>query len=209
VDTNQVTADATVALAGVGAAALIANAVVAWFTLKAAKATQRSAAATEEAAKATRDEAEAIKQEAAASLQVVEEMRADRELTFRPFLSWEYSDSIHASNNGRGPALNAVFCGQYQDGTWRTTLPKLIDFGAGDHIPSGAYSMLLMPLKSDPPPTPSAKFRVRKVALCEDQLGNRYRFIQGDVKPDVWKPGQLKPDWVDWYERNAPVAEAT
>jgi len=187
---------------------LIANVVVAWFTLKAARATQRSAAATEEAAKATRDEAEATKQEAAASLQVVEEMRADRELTLRPFLSWEVDGAIQASNNGRGPALNAVFCGLRDDGMWLTTLPRLIDFGAGDHIPSGAYSMLMSELKSEPPPRPTANFPVRKQAFCEDQLGNRYRFIQGAVKPDVWKPTQPKPDWVMWYERNTPIAEA-
>jgi hypothetical protein len=208
VDTNQVTADATVALAVVGAGALIANAVVAVFTLKAARATRRSAEATEKAAQATHDEAEATKQEAAASLQVVEEMRADRELTFRPFLSWEFAGSIYASNNGRGPALNAAFCGLRDDGMWLTTLPRLIDFGPGDHIPSGAYSMLMSELKTEPPPTPTATFQARKLAFCEDQLGNRYRFTQGDVRPDVWKPGEPKPDWVEWYEKNAPIAVA-
>jgi hypothetical protein len=208
VDTNQVTADATVALAVVGAGALIANAVVAVFTLRAARATQRSASATEEAAKATHDEAEATKQEAAASLQVVEEMPADRELTFRPFLSWVLDGTINASNNGRGPALNSVFCGLRDDGTWLTTLPRLIDFGPGDHIPSGAYSMLMSELTSEAPPTPSFSFPVRKLAFCEDQLGNRYRFIQGSVKPDVWKPGRPKPDWVSWFEKNAPIAKA-
>jgi hypothetical protein len=169
---------------------------------------QRLIAANFRMARATVAEAVATKDEAAASLQVVEEMRADRELTFRPFLSWEVDGAIQASNNGRGPALNAVFCGLRADETWVTTLPRLIDFGPGDHIPSGAYSMLMSELESEPPPRPTVKFPVRKLAFCEDQLGNRYCFIQGSVKPDVWKPAQPKPDWVTWYEANAPIVTA-
>ena len=206
VPTSNVSAFAAV-LSGLAALAL---AILTAFLLV---LNQRLIAATFRMARATAAEAVATKDEAAASLQVVEEMRADRELTFRPFLSWVLDGTINASNNGRGPALNAVFCGLRDDGLsvekpWLTTLPRLIDFGPGDRIPSGAYSMLMSKLESEPPPKPTANFPVRKLAFCEDQLGNRYRFIQGAVKPDVWKPGQPKPDWVEWYEKNAPIAEA-
>ncbi len=210
-DTNQLTAWATVVLAAVGAGALIANAIVAVFTLKAARATRRSAAATEKAAEATRDEAEATKQEAAASLQVVEEMKADRELTFRPYLSWEVSPGLglHASNNGRGPALNAVFCGLIGDGrSWFSHLPTLIDFGPGDKIPEPGFFIQLQAMEMSPPPTPALGHPVRKVAMCEDQLGNRYRFSQGSVHPEIWSYPQPKPDWVQWYEENAPITPA-
>jgi hypothetical protein len=210
-DTNQVTAWATVVLAAVGAGALIANAVVAVFTLKAARATQRSAAATEKAAESTRDEAEATREEAAASLQVVKEMRADRELTFRPYLSWELSRGLglHATNNGRGPALNAVFCALGDDKrSWYGHLPTLLDFGQGDKIPDEGYWLPLQPMETRPPPTPGLSHPVRKVAMCEDQLGNRYRFSQGSVEPEIWQRGQPKPDWVMWYEEVAPITPA-
>lgn len=210
VDTNQVTADATVALAVVGAGALIANAVVAVFTLKAARATRRSAEATEKAAQATHDEAEATKLEAAASLQVVEEMKADRELTFRPYLSWELSPGrgLHAANHGRGPALNAVFCGLIGRNIWLGHLPTLIDFGPGDKFPKEGFFFELAPMEISPPPTPALGHPVLKVAMCEDQLGNRYRFCQGSVEPEIWQHGQPKPDWVTWYEKVAPITPA-
>ena len=132
VDTNQLIADATVALAVVGGLAFIANVLIAWFTLKAARATRRSAEATEKAAEATlrsamatetaaaatRDEADATRDEAAATKQTVAEIQIDRDLNWRPYpvidhTSWSANvrggtDKVWLKNIGRGPAFNTV-----------------------------------------------------------------------------------------------------
>lgn len=130
-DTNQVTADATIALAVVGGLAFISSVGLAWFTLNAARATRRSAAATEKAAAATENaalatqaaatatqqEADATREEASATKQMVAEVQADRDLNWRPYLrqagggtsdALEGADQIGWRNIGRGPALNVV-----------------------------------------------------------------------------------------------------
>src|SRR5581483_3231301 len=63
----------------------------------------------------TRGVAQATEKEAKASLATVDEIRKDRELTFRPYLSWVLTPSLNATNNGRGPALNSVFCALEED----------------------------------------------------------------------------------------------
>jgi hypothetical protein len=40
----------------------------------------------------------------------------------------------------------------------------------------------------------------RQVAFCHDMLGNRYRFIQTQVQPEVWRPGETPVPWVVWYD---------
>jgi hypothetical protein len=198
-DTNQVTADATVALAVVGAGALIANAVVALFTLKAARATRRSAEATEKAAQATHDEAEATKQEAAASLQVVEEMKADRELQWSPFLARLTTGNLRFSiaNLGGGPAVQAVFV--MVDGTdwfksdtfnlspnerWDLTVVKQV----GAAPPSGPIFASLTGQQHG------------EALICIDRFGTYHRFLPHvQLQPDSWRSGQPnRPAWVDW-----------
>src|SRR5438309_5060037 len=65
----------------------------------------------------------AAEKEANASLATVEEIKRDRELGYRPYLSWTfaefreteyppeagYADVLKVLNLGRGPALNAVY----------------------------------------------------------------------------------------------------
>src|SRR4029077_17669233 len=70
---------ATFALAAVGALAFIANVIL--------------AIVTGSVARDTRDAAEAAKQEAAASRATVDEMRRDRELEYRPYLSWRVAEA--------------------------------------------------------------------------------------------------------------------
>lgn len=143
-----------------------------------------------------------------ASEQTVLEIRRDRELAFRPYLSWEARPALHASNNGRGPALNAVFCHLAIDSDdWLSHLPSLLDLGPGDEVPSAAYSVMLDPMTlAAPPRIQMPGYVVQKIAICEDLFGNRYRFVQGQTEADRWIPGSgSKPDWVEWYEATAPV----
>jgi hypothetical protein len=188
-----------VALAAVGAGALIANAVVAWFTLKAARATERSAAATEEAAKATRDEAEATKQEAAASLQVVEEMKADRELQWSPFLVRLPAAglSVNVANVGGGPAVQAVYV--VANGTdWFKS--DTFNMHAGER----KEVVLVKQAGAAPPSGPifaSLTGQQHGEALiCVDRFGTYHRFLPHiQLEPDSWRSGQPnRPAWVDW-----------
>ncbi len=135
----------------------------------------------------------------------VREIATDRELGFRPYVVWKLGAGTHVlgANLGRGPALNTVFC-VVDDGSWRW-YPELVDFGEGELI-TDANEMVLAVKDGPEPPRPQVGPVVpRKVAFCEDQLGNRYRFVPGKVNADVWRPGESKPDWVTWYEQNAPI----
>lgn len=143
------------------------------------------------------------------SRDAITEIRRDRELTFRPYISWELGSGtyVNAVNFGKGPALNAIFCTVDEDQkTWSTTAPMLRDFSP-DQKTSNSDQIMLTPGTGPIPPRPKVGNTVpRKVAFCEDHLGNRYRFLPGAVIADVWRPGKRKPDWVAWYEGNAPIA---
>jgi hypothetical protein len=138
----------------------------------------------------------------------IQEIERDRELGFRPYVSWKLGAGTHVLgvNLGRGPALNTIFCVVDNDG-WRW-FPELVDFSPGQEI-TQADQVVLAGNQGPPPPRPQIGPTVpRKVALCEDQLGNRYRFLPGKVAADVWHLGEPKPDWVRWYEQTAPIAPA-
>jgi hypothetical protein len=163
---------------------------------------------------------------ARAAAHAVKEIQKDRELTFRPYVSWELGGGVREAltgmaaaasrgklvngvNLGNGPALNTVFCVVEDDQhSWSSTAPRLVDFSPGQKI-KDEHEIGLVPGTGLAPPRPQVGPRVRKVAFCEDQLGSRYRFIQGWVIADVWRPGQAKTDWVKWYEANAPIASRT
>ena len=115
-DTNQLTAYATVVLAVVGALAFTANVPIAIFTLRAARATrrsaeatekaavatQRSAEATEKAAVATQAEADATKEEASATKQMFAEVQIDRDLEWRPYLRYSGGGTTAGHDGTRG-----------------------------------------------------------------------------------------------------------
>jgi len=112
---------------------------------------------------------------------------------------------VNGVNFGRGPALNTVFCVVDGEQLWRWH-PQLVDFSPGQTI-SDVDDLALLPKQGPPPSRPLVGKTVpRKVAICEDLLGNRYRFLPGVVFPEIWRPGEAKPDWVTWYEGTAPVA---
>jgi hypothetical protein len=162
-------------------------------------------------ASGTAEMAEATRTEARAAKDTVTEIQKDRELTFRPYVSWKISGGtrVNGVNLGKGPALNTVFCVVEEGERLWSWYPDLVDFSPGQTI-TDTDDVGLRPKQRPAPPRPQVGRVVpRKVAFCEDQLGNRYRFLPGSVIADVWRPGENKPDWVMWYEGTAPIAPRT
>jgi hypothetical protein len=210
VDTNQVTADATVALAVVGALAFISNVVIAVFTLKAARATrsaakatqtaaeatERSAAATEIAAAATRDEADATRAEADATRQTVTEIQIDRGLSWRPYLVSGRNAgnvaTVAVQNIGRGPALRLIYCEKTQGSVWLMSTQRRA-IGAG----APATNVQVRELPNPPPVYLSSDIAL----MCNDQFGNWLRFDPTKGEPDVClRDSTIRPSWVNWFE---------
>jgi hypothetical protein len=197
------TAIGTITLAVVAAFALGANVASARITSQASQATRRAAEATERAAQATRDDADA-------SRATVDEMRRDRELAYRPHLSWVVSGtlsrgetiedpgSVNVVNFGRGPA---IYCLCFA--TWKTQ-----GFAATtdlfDVSPNGDGTVPLLPVVDSVPddtmagaPVPAGQ--PNRLAFCKDQLGNYYRFVPYQ-DTEVWREGDAeRPRWVDFY----------
>jgi hypothetical protein len=195
---SNMTSD-VIALATLGGilATAIGTIVLAWKT-------STLASGTAEMADATRTEASAAKD-------TISEIQKDRELTFRPYVSWKISGGtrVNGVNLGKGPALNTVFCVVEEDERLWRWFAELVDFSPGQTI-TDADDLVLLPKQGQPPPRALVGRVVpRKVAFCEDQLGNRYRFLPGAVIADAWRPGENKPDWVTWYEGAAPIAART
>ncbi len=232
---TDVTAWATIALAVVAALALGASVFVGIMTLRmaaatklAAEATKRAAAATEAAAAATQDEAQATREEAAATTKMVDEVRRDRELAYRPYLSWRLTEAnlvagivqdhpsprLWCANFGRGPALHRLCVAFWPSVMIKVRSTILFDLSPNEstHDP-GAETVRAEPRGWDlpsveiigqpaaaaehvPPGGPSMR-----VAFCQDQLRNAYRFVPFKVDADVWRPGEQRPPWLDWYEQ--------
>jgi len=238
---TDVTAWATIALAVVAALALGASVFVGIMTLRmaaatklAADATKRAAAATEAAAAATQDEAQATREEATAATKMIDEVRRDRELAYRPYLSWRITEAtlangivqdnpsprLYCANFGRGPALHCLCVAfwpnvmikvrstilfdlspnesthdpgaetvRVEPRGWNVPSTEIIgqEAAAGEHVPPGGSSM--------------------RVAFCQDQLGNAYRFVPFKVDADVWRPDEQHPPWLAWYEQRRAELE--
>jgi len=186
--TNQEIANATLALAIVAGLALAASAVIAWFTLMAARA--------------TRDEAEATRQEAAASLQVVAEMRADRELQWSPILARLLLTNLrfNVANLGGGPAVQAVFV--MVEGT---------DWFRSDTFnlnPNERRDITLVHQTAPAPPSGPIFASLTgqqhgQALICIDRFGTYHRFLPHlpQTQPEQWRSGAPnRPAWVVWID---------
>lgn len=203
--TNQEIANATIALAVVGALAFLASVAIALLTFFAVRATQRSASATETAAQATaaaaqatRDEAEATKKEAEASLQVVEEMKADRELQWSPILDRTQLGNLrfNVTNLGGGPAVKGVFVIVEGNEWWKSDTFNL--------APNETREVTLIKQASPPPPRGETFVALigkdyGEALICVDRFGAYHRFVTHlDRQPDVWRPNTAQLPWVAW-----------
>ncbi len=186
--TNQEIANATLALAIVAGLAFAASAVIAWFTLMAAHA--------------TRDEAEATRQEAAASLQVVTEMRADRELQWVPILARLLTGNLsyNVANLGGGPAVQVVFV-IVEGSDWF----KSRTF----NLASNERRDVTLIRQAGPPPPRGPIFASLtgkdqgEALLCIDRFGTYHRFLPHlpQTQPEQWRPpAPNRPEWVVWVD---------
>jgi hypothetical protein len=225
---TDVTALATIVLAVVATFALIANWRLARSTRTMAKATETAAQASKEAAQATGNAAQASKEaaqateaEAQASRETVSEMRQDREMAYRPLISWSLSEvttngqggpvldkpnspRVVGANFGRGPAIYCL-CVAF----WPNQMVKVRSSLLFDLSPNESMSQDGAVIRAEPRawtvPGPDVTGPVAagtdyfRVAFCQDQLGNAYWFVPfRDI--EVWRPSAQRPGWLEWYE---------
>jgi len=157
----------------------------------------------------------AAEKQATASLATVEEIKRDRELAYRPYLIWtftefreteydpttDYSDTLRVQNIGRGPAVNGVYC-MLLVKTWRRS--PTFDSPPGDDGPMKSYGQA-----GPRPPEDFLGYQDEggrwEAMFCEDQLGNVYRFRPLVTKPDIWpaEKTERSSGWVEWYRVEA------
>ncbi len=175
---------------------------------------QRAREVEAQALEGVRRQAEASERQAEEAATVVDEMRADRELELAPYVvpghSWEWWRNI-----GRGPALNCqcAWC-RWQPGGNQYTVSVIVDLAAGcderdarqarddETILGRAVDIAIKIL--DGMPVVDQTRQTTAAIVCEDQLGNKYRFRLGEPVPDVRRRGDRGPEpaWCGWDRGN-------
>lgn len=156
----------------------------------------------------------ATEKSAAAAKATVDEIQRDRDLAYRPYLSWGagYNRAgpritaarAWAANFGRGPAIHCLCCVGFieEEVPWLMTTP-LFDLSPNEpskrEIDMDLRAGLL--LDKDTAGTELGREPVR-VAFCQDQLGNYFRFVPYRVEADIYNPiaGTPRPRWMDVYK---------
>jgi hypothetical protein len=201
----------TVALATVTAVATAALALVAWFTLREnrrlAKATVEQTKASVDQAKASAEQAKASKEQAQASAAMIDEVRTDRALAWKPHVvaSWEVAQfpgtttqPVRLKNIGAGPALSCFYADRHGG---RNIRSPMVHIGSGesevvnavDHEPE-PHLFELIPIGEG-----HAEW-IQIVVECASALGHRYRFgfrFEGS--------GQLVPFGVEEHRATDPT----
>lgn len=186
----------------------IATFVLAFFTWRNVRLTRGLVDATKRAAEAGKTTAET-------GQQTVAEIRRDRELEYRPYVSWGVGSQQRAgkritepgsaivANFGRGPAIHCLCCLTWTDSSadslWLATT-DLFDISPQEkrevgHLRKRTGLLPTEDIAGGPIPIDSPGLRF---AFCQDQLGNHYRFVPYRVEADVWREG-LKPGWLEFY----------
>ena len=200
---------ATAATLGVMAATLILAGATVWLGVQTRATVREASKLRNEAARqaeATLRQADATTREADASRRVLEEMRIDRELAVRPYLTWDIIEApndgstsevhkVKIGNFGRGPAINCRFV-SVQDGKRRQSLRfELSASEVGGIIgyrfddPIDALLLAGHPQKG-----------IQHALFCFDQFGTVYRFQVGALEADTsHKDDSESPDWARWY----------
>ncbi len=138
-----------------------------------------------------------------AASRTITEIRRDRELRQRPHLRWTIGGGawVEGSNYGVGSAINCIFCTS-EPQLWRRT--DVADISPNHVIngptPPGQPDLPLKPQNPAEAPAADVTAAHGMIAFCEDSAGNRYRFRDRFVIPDVWRLASPRPAWVDWYE---------
>jgi hypothetical protein len=168
-------------------------------------------------AKATGDAAGAAADEAKASRDLIDEIKTDRQLNWRPYLFLTQStrlanepgkdDYLDFQNLGRGPAFNCIYA-RYSElqgpggqvvPEWRSHKePGVIGPASGYQAsPAPQAHPIPMHLFQDD----DGRMADKPIALLyQDTLSNNaYRLLPPRAKPDIWKPGDRAQQWVTWY----------
>jgi hypothetical protein len=158
----------------------------------------------------------ATEKSAAAAKATVDEIQRDRELEYRPYLSWSVKKGVMAGadatfanvgNFGRGPAIHCLCCVGWTEAYGGGRVPKLRTTGLFDLSPNEPENrnMVLelrsgVQLDSDMAGSDVGEDPVR-VAFSQDQLGNYFRFVPYHVEADVYNPSKDKaePRWMVFY----------
>jgi hypothetical protein len=149
----------------------------------------------------TRDAAQASRKEAEAATRTIEEMRRDRDLSWQPYLITGHATvaaqrTTTVINIGRGPAVNCLYANRFR-GAWA----KKGVFGLGP-----SQEEVMWTPEAAAPPIPAALFEYKGLELdnvdqveaifCQDVVQDKvFRFIVGRPGYDVWRTGDLPPQW--------------
>lgn len=144
----------------------------------------------------------------------------DRELVSSPLLRLAQSDDGHpeVENIGRGSALNCRLAHAEFSGDpprWCSFSTELFSLSPGEKsgpLLPATGSRWHDSILRDLMPLASSSIDGVTACVCEDQLGNRRRFVAGQLlqgsagplrsgspPPDVWQPGDAEPSWIHWY----------
>jgi hypothetical protein len=137
----------------------------------------RQATATEEQAKASADQAKA-------SQMLAEEAQRTRELEWQPLLVFTPETPVlrnQLTNTGRGPAYRSVVVCRYPGSTVVSRPPISLGANSDIHAPMYPAERLLSGVLPE---------NANWAAYCEEQFGNKYRFLDKGARPDVWRVGE-------------------
>lgn len=189
----------------------VATAVLAYLTYRVIQANQALVRATE--------------RQAQIDAEMLSGVKFDREAAIAPYLTFEfgarYTDegwaedvSVRIANIGRGPALSCdyVACYGWQGEPVTPALPADVRnhhlnyyLSARFHLGAGhAVEYSLSPIEGHMIDVQTILYGINPglgvthLAVCEDQLGTRYRFRPDVAKPETMKPGADRPVWADW-----------
>ncbi|HVC76223.1 MAG TPA: hypothetical protein VND96_06875 [Candidatus Micrarchaeaceae archaeon] len=146
----------------------------------------------------------------------IDEIQKDRELAYRPYISWNASltrtgQSITAGraypvNFGRGPVVHGLCCLAWIEPQGGSTYihhlltTDLFDLSADS---SGGDGLQMSDRAGAMADADVAGNEVTnegvRVAFCQDQLGNYYRFVPYHPA-EIWRPkvGD-RPKWIEFY----------
>jgi hypothetical protein len=205
---GTVTAAATAALA-------ILSGFLVYFNSRLLDESSRSTVAALRAAESAERAAAAAMKEATATERVAAAAQLAVELDYRPVVVVTGTfggngipyDTARIANLGRGPALNVRYLcrmsaqwHQFNPGhleEWR--MSNSFDL-AGAQAPIEVTTEWVAGGQGPDAIWQGTNEIVEKVVFCQDQAGNRYRFVPFKPLPEVWHVTDEMPEWVEWYE---------
>jgi hypothetical protein len=218
IDAVTWTAIGTLALAVATIFLAVATIALAWFGFKTFQSNKELIEATVE--------------DARASTEMVAEVRRDRDLEVQPFLVFEHpvfseitTEKLRGIRNvGRGPALACSYliaCPCHKENSPATCYGRGSAFNLGPGqtteglnraVPSGpVIEMEVVDAEAPGVQTAFSGLQVPEgdgpcleIVLCQDQFRRRYRFVRGQLLPDIVTPGEVgSGHWAQYWYRES------